>query len=157
VPVPAGARALTVSGSTNGVMDLDQFVQREYPSNPLEQGILEARGFQVAAMRSWVGKDGVEVHVQAVQFADDDGAAGEILSQINAYDHDTTVSAHYSVPGASQGRGYEKQALDDAGNRRAILLAQDGPLALLIFFFTPGVFDRPTEAALLQRQLAALV
>jgi hypothetical protein len=155
LPVPAGAKSLTVSGSTNGVMDLDQFMQREFPNDPSERSLLQARGFLVVAQREWLGTDGVEVHIQLVQFASADGAEGDVLAQSNAYAMDSAVTGRFTLA-ATHGNGYEKSALDNAGNRRMILLAQDGPLAVYIFLYTPTAFDRPGATTLMQRQLTAL-
>lgn len=155
LPVPAGARPLTVKGSTNGVMNLDQFMQREFPDDQSERGRLQARGFLVVAQREWIGTDGVEVHIQVIQFESPDGAESEVLEQSHAYSGDPDVTDHFALP-APHGNGYEKSALDDAGNRRMILMAQDGPLAVYIFLYTPKSFDRPGATSLMQRQLAAL-
>jgi hypothetical protein len=155
LPVPAGAKNVTVSGSTGGVMSLDQFLQREYPDNPLEKGRMQSRDFLVAAQREWVDSSGVEVHIQLIQFGAADGAESDVLGQANAYSHDSEVTGTFTLS-APHGTGYEKSKFDPAGNRRMILLAQDGPIAVFVYLYTPTSLDRPSAIALMQRQLAAL-
>ena len=156
LPMPAGAKAITVSGSTGGTMTLDQFLQREYPGDQTERGRMQARDFRVAAQREWLGADGIETHIQLVQFGADTGAESFALGQLNAYAVDTDVTGTFTLSGATHGTGFEKSALDKAGNRRAILLAQDGPVVVFIFLYTPGSFDRAGDISLMQRQLTAL-
>ncbi len=155
VAVPAGAHALTVSGSNGGVLNLDQFVARDFRNDPDAKDWLAGYEFQVAAAREWRAADGVEVHVQLIQFGDDGWAEGYVLDQIYAYSEDKTVTGVFSVP-ATHGKGYEKSTLDAAGNHRAFLVAQDGPLAVEVAFFTPHAYDRAGELALMQQQLVAL-
>jgi hypothetical protein len=155
LPVPAGAKNLTVSGSTGGVLNLDQFLQREYPDDPTEKGRMQSRNFLVAAQREWLDTAGVEVHIQLIQFGAADGAQSAVLGQANAYSNDSEVTGTFTLP-QPHGNGYEKSALDSAGNRRMTLMAQDGQIAVFIFFFTPKAFDRPTATAMMQQQFAAL-
>lgn len=156
LPMPAGAKAVTVSGSTGGIMTLDQFVQKEFTGSQSARGQLQARDFRVAAQRNWLDSAGVEVHIQLVQFGTAIGAEGYTLSQSDAYDGDPSVTGQFTVPGATHGAGFEESALDKAGNRRAIVIAQDGTVVVYIFLFTPGNFDRAGDISLMQRQLAAL-
>jgi len=155
LPTPAGAKAVTVSGTTGGTMTLDQFVQKEFSGDQTERGRLQARDFRVAAQRDWLA-DGVETAVQLVQFGADSGAESFALGQVNAYAADADVTGKFTVPGATHGSGFEKSALDKAGNRRTILVAQDGSIAVYIVVFTPGNFDRASDISLMQRQLTAL-
>jgi hypothetical protein len=155
VPLPAGAKNVTVSGSTGGVMSLDQYLQKEYPDDQTEKGRMQSRNFLVAASREWLDSAGVEVHVQLLQFGAADGAESSVLGQVNAYTNDSEVTGTFTLP-VPHGSGYEKSKLDSAGNRRMVVMAQDGPIAVFIFFFTPKTFDRAAATALMQQQFAAL-
>jgi hypothetical protein len=155
VPLPTGAKNVTVSGSTGGVMSLDQYVQKEYPNDSTERGRMQSRNFLVAASREWLDSAGVEVHVQLLQFGAADGAESSVLGQVNAYSNDSEVTGTFTLP-VPHGSGYEKSKLDSAGNRRMVVMAQDGPVAVFIFFFTPKNFDRTAATALMQQQFAAL-
>jgi hypothetical protein len=155
LPLPAGATDIGVSGSTNGVMTLDQFIQKAFHGDPTELARMKAREFNVAAQRNWVGSDGIEVHIQLVAFAAATGAESFLFGQINAYSKDSEVTGTFSLP-VSQGTGFEKSALDSAGNRGMILLTQAGPVAVLIFLFTPAALDRASGIDLMKRQYVAI-
>jgi hypothetical protein len=155
LPAPAGAESFTVKGSTNGVLDLDQYVAIFRSDHQVAaKADLRARGFQVAAERDWQGTDGVEVEILLTQFEDTEGALSYVLNQANSYDRDPKYTASFVIPSATHGEGFEAAGLDAAGNHRATLLAQDGRLKVTIFFYVPGTFDRAGEIALMQRELA---
>lgn len=109
--VPADARAVTVKGTTNGVMDLDQYATKLFAHPDQNKIILRGRGFQVAAERDWIGADGVEVHILLTQFEDADGAEGFTLSQSLAYHSDPVYVASFPIPGATHGEGFERSGL----------------------------------------------
>jgi hypothetical protein len=156
IPMPAGAKALTTSGATDDVMTLDQFLKKFFDTDPLERGRLTARSFEIAVQGEWVTKADVEVHDQIVQFGNDDGAKSYVLGQHSAYEDDPEWPDNFTIPGVTLGYGFENPELDKAGNRRAVLLCQDGPFTVIVFFFTPAAFDRTSEIAVLKSQVAAL-
>ncbi len=153
---PAGAKARSVANSTGGVETLDQFVKNLYPDSSNEKGIMQTRGFQVAAESEWQGSDGVIVDTVLVQFGDADGAESYVTSAHSAYLDDKTIATSYALAGLDHGYGYERSAMDKYGDRQAILACQMGPIVVLMFVYTPGQFDRAAERATLQRQVTAL-
>jgi len=137
-------------------MDLDQFMKVAFSSDDSERGILEARGFTVAAERDWLGTDGVEYDTQLIQFATADGAKSHVLGQQGAYAGDKTTSSSFTIPNSTLGKGFENDTQDQFGNRVATLLAQDGDVVLLMFVYNPGTLDRAKEITKFQAQLQAL-
>jgi hypothetical protein len=155
LPVPPGAKEYDVSGSTNGVMTLDQLIHEGFGDDQTEAARLKTRGFTVAAQRNWTGADGVDVQIQLIGFAADTGAESHVLGQIGAFGRDSAVTGTFALP-VPHGNGYEKSALDSNGDRHMILLGQDGPVVIVIFLFTPGAFDRVAATDLMKRQYSAL-
>ncbi len=153
---PTGAKSFTIDNSTAGVETLDQFVKNSFPDSPDEKGILQTRGFEVVAENNWRGTNGVSVNTQLIQFKDADGAVSHVVGQHGAYADDKTITATYALPGLTNGYGYERPALDKYGNRGAILSCAVGNIVIVMFIFTPGQLDRPSELADIQRQVAAL-
>jgi hypothetical protein len=144
-PPPAGAKTFTVQGSSSGVMDLDQLMKVDFSTDADERGILQARGFTVAAERDWRGTDGVEVDSELIQFATTDGARSHVLGQQGAYSRDSDVTGTFDVPDGTLGKGYDRTGFDKYGNRRSTLIVQDGNLAVLMFFYNPGQLNRTKE------------
>jgi hypothetical protein len=153
VAAPAGADVLTVDDSAGGVMDLDQFVQHYFSGDATERGRLETRGYKVCAVRDFIRKDGVEVATHIVQFATDDGANGYVAGQLSAYGDDNDVTGTFGLPSISNGKGFEKSALDSDGTRRTVMFAQLGNLAVVINVYTPGQLDRAGDVALMTAQV----
>lgn len=153
---PAGSKKLTTSGATDDVMSLDQFLKKYFDTDSTERGRLVSRKFEVAAQSEWVTKAGIEVHDQVVQFGSADGAQSYALGQESAYKTDGDWPQNFPIPGVTLGYGFEDPTLDADGNRLAVLMCQDGPFTVIEFFFTPTAFDRPSEIAVLQNQIAAL-
>jgi hypothetical protein len=153
---PAGAKAYPIDNSSSGVMTLDQFVKNAFDGDTDEKARLQQRGFLVAVQNDWAGADSVEFSTQLLQFSAASGAEGYVTGQHDAFTGDSEVKASYKIPGTTLGYGFEKPAFDKAGNRRAFLICQDGPIVIVMFVYTPGQFDRTAEIAALQRQLDAL-
>ncbi len=156
LPVPADGLPEPTGSSGDKVMNLDEFLKELFSGSPQEGGLLVQRRFQVAAERDWRNPDDSEVNIQLIQFGIDAGAQGYVLGQVGAFTLDPEVTAKYEISGASYGSGFEKSAPDSAGLRRALLFAQDGPIAVVILVFTPGNLDRTAEITLLQQQVRAL-
>ena len=154
--LPKGAKTIKIDNSTGGVQTLDQYMANSFPDSPSERGFLVTRGFEVAAENDWTGSDGITVDTQLLQFKDANGSESHVLGQHGAYQDDSTVTDSYDLPGFEYGFGHEKSALDKYGNRTAIFLCKDGPIAIVMTIYTPGQFDRPAELAIVQRQVAAL-
>lgn len=156
LPAPAGAKPNKIDGSSDGVMDLDQIMQVDFTDDSDERGILQARGFTVAAERDWRGTDGVEVDTELIQFNTADGARSHILGQQGAYGRDTDFTSSFAIAGTALGNGYESPTLDKYGNHRTTILVQDGNIAILMYFFNPGTLNRAKEIAALQAQMKAI-
>jgi hypothetical protein len=154
--MPAGAKKSSVDGSTSGIETLDQYMKLHFSKDPAERGILEERGFKVAAENYWIDKHSVQVNTQLMQFGDSSGAEGQLIGQKGAFADDPAATAHYTLPGLVHGTGLEESGLDKYGNRTAILMCQDGPIYIVIFIYTPGKFNRPSELAIIKRQVDAL-
>jgi len=148
---PAGSKELQPEGGSNGVFTLKQFVKESFDNDQSEIGRLQERGFQVAAEEEWIS-DGIEIHIQLLQFTASSGALSYVEGQHGAYLDDSSVTDNYTVSGVRNGYGYEEDALDKLNNRRATLMCTQGNVAIVVFVFTPDQFDRPSEAAVLQKQ-----
>jgi hypothetical protein len=151
---PPGARILAVTGSTDGVLSLDQFVTVLFKGSPVAKTLLQGDGFEIAAEERWIAK-GVETHAQLMQFQDADGPLAYDMSQHRAFTRDTKYTSHDLV-GIPDGYAYELNGLDVAHNHRAILMAPAGPIFVVMFFYEPGPLDRDSELALMRQQIAAL-
>ncbi len=153
---PTGAKILPIDNSTGGVQTLDQYIKNSYPDSTKEKGILQSRGFAVAAENDWRGTDGVQVDTQLLQFGTADGAQSHIDGQHAALVADKTVTKTYTLPRPDAGYGYERSGLDKVGDRQAIFMCQMGPIVIVMTIYTPGQFDVLAEEAILQFQVAAL-
>ena len=152
----SSAHSVRVSGSTNGVMTLDQLISNAFDGDKGEKDRLVDRGFKVAAQRDWVETNEVEVDIQLLQFKEASGADEHVTAQQGAYDADKSMTGTFDVTGVEGARGFEKSGLDQYGNRRATLIAQVNNICVVMFVFTPHSFDRKTESAIMAKQVAAL-
>jgi hypothetical protein len=156
VKPPSGSHTLKVDDSDDGVQSMDQFLKAYFDNDTNERDLLTQRDYKVCAASDWVTKSHVEVQTQLIQFGAASGAEDYVTGQKGAFLDDDTVKSHYTIPGVTNGYGFEKPDLDSAGNRRATLMAQDGNIAVVLFIYTPTSFDRTTEMGYLQSQMTAL-
>jgi hypothetical protein len=154
-PTSAG-HAQTISGTTHGVMTLDQLISLSFGNDAAEKDRLTDRGFAAAAQREWINSNNVQIDVQLIQFKNASGANEHVSNQIDAYGQDDNVTGSFDIAGVSGGKGFEKSDRDSYGNRSATLVAPAGNVAVLMFLFTPHDFDRATEMSVMAKQVAAL-
>ena len=154
-PTAAG-HAQTISGTSHGVMTLDQLISLSFDNDSAEKGRLTDRGFAAAAQREWINSSNVQVDIQLIQFNDASGASDHVSNQVDAYGRDDKVTGSFDIAGVSGGKGFEKSDRDSYGNRSATLIAAAGNVAVLMFVFTPHDFDRATEMSVMAKQVAAL-
>ncbi len=154
-PTAAG-HAQTISGTSHGVMTLDQLISLSFANDSAEKSRLTDRGFAVAAQREWINSNNVQVDIQLIQFKDAAGADEHVSNQLDAYGRDDTVTSSFDVASVPGGKGFEKSDLDSYGNRSATLIASAGNVAVLMFVFTPHDFDRSSEMSVMAKQVAAL-
>jgi hypothetical protein len=153
---PAGAHVLKVDDSTDGVQSMDQFLKAYFDNDSNERDLLTQRDYKVCAAADWTTTNDVEVQTQLIQFGAPAGAEDYVTGQKGAFLDDSDVKSHYTIPGVTNGYGFEKPDLDSAGDRRATLMAQDGNIAVVMFIYTPSAFDRTTEMGYMQAQVSAL-
>jgi hypothetical protein len=154
-PSSAG-HAHTISGTSHGVMTLDQLISLSFDNDAAEKGRLTDRGFAAAAQREWINSNNVQIDIQLIQFEDASGANEHVSNQVDAYDGDDKVTHSFAISGVSGGKGFEKSDRDSYGNRSTTLIAPAGNVAVLMFLFTPHDFDRATEMSVMAKQVAAL-
>jgi hypothetical protein len=156
LPVPAGAQKLKIDNSTFGVQTIGQFASGYFVDGVFEKAQLTSRRFAVSAATEWQDADHTLVETHLLQFHDADGASGYVLGQRSTYRQDAGSKGTYRIAAPSRGYGYEPPALDKAGEHRAYLLCQDGPLVLLMNFYSPKPIDRAADDMMFQRQFGAL-
>jgi hypothetical protein len=154
-PAAAG-HPQTISGTSHGVMTLDQLISQSFDNDPAEKGRLTDRGFAAAAQREWINSSNVQLDIQLIQFNDASGANEHVSNQVDAYGRDDKVTGSFDIAGVSGGKGFERSDRDSYGNRSATLIAASGNVAVLMFVFTPHDFDRATEMSVMAQQVAAL-
>lgn len=153
--LPPGATVKPVTGTTGGVMNLDQYLTKFFSTSTTERGLLEARGFQVAAIRAYQ-LNGLEVITHLVQFDETDGAESFILGQIAARARDVRTTSTFDVPNEANAMGFDLAALNSVGNRSCYVLAQVGNVAVMVEIVTPGKLDRVANLKAMTDQIAAL-
>jgi len=156
LPAPAGARKVPLTGTSNGVMDLDQFVTRIFRGHQRDRQALESEDFRVAAEEYWRYSGGTSTDLQLLQFGTADDAQDFVQGQFDAFSADPGYTNDFDIPGVTNGHGFANMNADDNGDHRAFLVGQRGSIAVVIVFYSKTDFDQPAELALITAQGQAL-
>lgn len=156
IPPDSKARSVSVPESTFGVQTPQQYADDDFNDPTYELAKLTGAGLAVVAATDWTEPSGDEVHAKLLQFHTSDGATANLISQEKGDADDGARTDAYPITGYVEGHGYEFDGPDSEGNRSAVLLGQDGSLALIVFFYTKNALDRSAETAFFQKQFAAL-
>lgn len=139
-------------------MDLDQFMKVLFSSSPSERPLLQSRGFEGAASHWMTTSSGQEDCLYLVAFASAAGAQSYVLGQTEAHEDDPTHASDtkFSVPGLTDGVGFENAKLDSYGNADSWVLGSLGNVAVIVDSYTPANLARAEVLRLVGQQVARL-
>ncbi|HTJ66935.1 MAG TPA: hypothetical protein VL551_05340 [Actinospica sp.] len=156
LPVPSGGTAKTAPGSgADGSLTLAQYVAMLYPSTATtETSLLQARGFMTGATRWMDTAAGQELSIYLIEFQAPSGAQSYALATGLAHKSDSAYAGQttFTVPGLTDGEGFETGTLDKYGNTDSFVYGAVGNVAIIVHCYTPGSLNRAGLLAAVSQQ-----